>query len=279
MRTAVVFALSAALFLAGCAGNAATPKAAGPSTSAAVATVSSSTAETATVRGRVLTEDQLAIPGATVGLTQLNTQLQTGPAGEFEFQKVPFGKVDLVVQKLGYDSVAKRIDVTPADMPVVTVVLKALAVSEAYVEVQPHKALHHLGATQYAAWAFNLTGDGSAMCSACVWFIRDSVTPDKMVIEDLGKHTVANPQGDQDYFWVFQNHYSSNVQAGGSLLMKLPHGSGSIEKDKLGSKVKVWWAQVLCDTNWFCFEEPREFYVSLFHGQEPGDKYTAAPPA
>lgn len=267
------------LALAGCAAKDPGPAQASATSAPASATVGDGAPEdTGVLRGLVVDDETVPIPGATVGLTKLDAEVKTDEQGRFEFLGVPLGKTDIVAAKLGYDSVSKRVDVVAGEPMEITLALQPLAVDEAYVEIQPHTAIHHFGATQWVTWAVNLTGNVDQLCSGCVWFVRGDA-PDVMFIEFFGKHATSDPQGDSETFWLFRNHYDTAAQVG-LHQVALPGGSVTYTQEQLGEKVKVWWAQILCDDSWFCLEEKRDMFVSLFHGyEEVPEGYSVMPKA
>lgn len=124
-------------------GGAAQPKA---STSAPVPTVDDSTGS---VTGRVLDEEMQPIAGADVGIRgQLSLVAKTDNLGRFTINGVTPGKLVLDVQRLGFESSTKSVDVAAGEVSEVQIVLVALMVEpEGFVQMIPLKAYMQFGAT------------------------------------------------------------------------------------------------------------------------------------
>ncbi len=73
------------------------------------------------VRGEVRDPQQRAIPGAVVVLKARDSQWErstkTGPAGEFEFDAVPFGKYSVTISRKGFAAVRREVTVESGSAP------------------------------------------------------------------------------------------------------------------------------------------------------------------
>lgn len=213
-----------------------------------------------TIEGTVTDEERVPIPNASVALVKLKLEVLADAQGRFRFENVPVGTHTVSAYRLGYDALAKHVEVRSGETAKLELVLEALAVAVGYFNSVPHNSVHIIGET-YLTWAVNLTGAVST-CEGCVWVDRTPKPPSYIVFEIFGRHTVTNPQGDAEHFWIFRDHYSTGQilleQAAPKLPVKATLNATQI------SKTKVFWTQLLCENLWFCFQEKRESWTTFF---------------
>lgn len=256
LRALVVVALAA--LLSGCADAA--PKKASAESSRGTSVLTGTVGDVGTVRGVVLDTERRPIGNATVAFLTLKHEVITDELGRFRFENVPVGTHDVSAFRLGYDTVGKRIQVVAGEESEVNFELGEIAISVGYFHSLPHNALHIAGET-YVNWAVNLTGV-APNCEGCVWVDRVAKAPKVMVIEIFGKHTVNNPRGDAEHFWMFRDHYSTN-----QLLVELidrPLPIKAVLNATRIEKTKVFWNQLLCENAWVCLQEKRETWITYF---------------
>ncbi len=124
--------------------------------------------DTGAVRGTVTDAELLPLEGAQVAILNLDTGISTttDDAGTFTLSNVPPGTHTLAVQKLGFESQAKKVDVQAGDETFVELMLDPVPVEEPYVESLPHAGQYGIG------FAFVL----STICYGCsseerAWFM------------------------------------------------------------------------------------------------------------
>jgi hypothetical protein len=91
------------------------------------------------VQGTVLSDEQLPIAGALVGIRGTAFQGSTDSKGVFVFRDVPPGNYAIDVGALGYEAQSKQITVTAGQLTSVSVLLTAVSIASAgYYEIIPH---------------------------------------------------------------------------------------------------------------------------------------------
>jgi hypothetical protein len=303
--------IAISLFLAGCvAGESSTT----PSTTiAGPATVDESTGG---IEGLV-TDDQIApIAGAMVGLTDAaGIETVTDAGGRFSLSNVPPGNHQLAVQKLGYESAAKKVDVVLGEVTQgLQIVLVPLAVKEPYPEVLIHKGIIKNGvgviltatctncgtAETFYAFKGGLPEDMSALAVEATWRTADY----------LGIDVLDRSNGGGVYWRIRDKspiHYI--VDACGSYLDPPYYASKPMPCDTDGStsdnkiQAETWYiggfqqethnldpvcrGSVVLAYKAGCYglgyvpELVFTDYYTIFHGEKPGDiaTYSALPDA
>lgn len=104
------------------------------------------------VQGSVMSEEQMPIVGALVGLRDTSFQSVSDANGNFLIRDVPPETYILDIGALGFEAQARRIDVVAGQLASVAVLLVAISVqSEVYYEVIPHAGYMEC-ALATAAW-------------------------------------------------------------------------------------------------------------------------------
>lgn len=88
-----------------------------------------------TVEGLVTDDQVRPLGGAIVAVLDVDAQTTTDDTGKFSLQGLQPGTVQVVAQKLGYETAARSVEVAEGEVAKVTFELAAIAVSEPYTEV------------------------------------------------------------------------------------------------------------------------------------------------
>ena len=115
-----------ALLLAGCAASEGGTTGV-TTTSAAPPSVS---AETGSIQGSVLSEDQLPIVGAEVAIIETKASTKTDDTGKFVFNDLVPGTYKVIAQRLGYSSAARSVEVKAQEILELKLTLAAIAVND-----------------------------------------------------------------------------------------------------------------------------------------------------
>ncbi len=97
--------------------------------------------ETGGIEGVVTDEESRPVVGAQVGILQLGFETTTEETGRFVFNNVAPGKQAVVVQKLGYQSASRVVDVVPGQSATVQLELTTIVVNTPYYESIPKDGL------------------------------------------------------------------------------------------------------------------------------------------
>lgn len=147
----IVFILLAGA-MAGCTGGGDAQQIDTPTIAAAA------TDDSGAISGLVVNEEGLPVAGAQVALVDAGREAMTDDAGAFAFNNLTAGEHKLIVQKLGYESIARTIDVALGEVTDVEIGLKTVEVSvDPFVMVLPFDGYIHCGVNPY--WPTNVCGD------------------------------------------------------------------------------------------------------------------------
>lgn len=97
--------------------------------------------ETGGIEGFVVDEESQPVADAQVGILQLDLETATDENGRFAFDNVPPGKQAVVVQKLGYESVSRVVDVVAGQSSEIQLAITAIVVHTPYYESIPKEGL------------------------------------------------------------------------------------------------------------------------------------------
>jgi hypothetical protein len=203
---AFVLMLTASM-LAGCASVADEPAGQGATTKPAPKPQANET--TGAIAGRVLDEEQLPLPGVTVGLKENAAVMDTDSNGNFTFNGLKEGVYTLIAQRLGYDSFGAKVPVGPGQVVERTIVLKRTAIpQETYIESTPISAyieLGHAWTDYYGGW------DVLPTCSACEFYIPLTPTPFDMKAEASWVKPIDNPAISPEIYYLFRKNTNNNT--------------------------------------------------------------------
>lgn len=276
-RPVPVIVLAALVVLAGCiqADGKAAQVATLPQGTRSVVEPTEALVDVGSVDGVVTDDEQRPIADATVSLLDLDVEVLTGMDGRFEFTNTPIGEHSIVAAKPGYEGQAKSVLVRSRIATEVHFALVPLAIVEPFVEIFPHRALHHVAVGIYPTWFTTLNGL-NYLCEGCVWTVKAQRAPEFLMLEIDGRHTFQNPlQPDQEHFWIKRDTSSGNVILERNIVLP---GNASLNQTLIG-KTKVFWIQIMCEGYFHpCYEERRDTWTTLFHHyEELPENYTARP--
>lgn len=198
-RFASLFVL-VTLVLAGCAGKSSeTPPA--PSSSAPIGQVHCDgdlcgSNETG-VEGIVTNDEASPVVGAGVALLELELSLETDESGRYSFRETPPGTYTLVASKLGYESVAKKVEIVEGTITTQMLQLVPMASEEPYHETFPFRGRVACGVGGVSPCAvfllFSLTGqpDPSGNAQGINWTYDDDAYPDTVILEVIWTPTAT----------------------------------------------------------------------------------------
>lgn len=257
------------LVLSGCSG-AAEPAKAPTSAPAAPATV---TADTGGVEGLVVDDEAAPVSGAEVAQTQANLVTSTDAAGKFSFSDLAPGTYSLVAQRLGYESMARKVEVKAGEITEVTATLVPLAIVEPYTETLIFNGYIRFGNAflDIVTSLFGLPG-----CEKCIHYWNATADVQSIVFEVDFKPTVPNPSGTTVLYtqiWDETGTKTTYVNEDWP-----PRNKRQLDKKwpEEGEKFRQY---LFCDALYVCAEQRYTEYVSLFHNAMPGETFTAFPPS
>lgn len=126
--------------------------------------------ETGAIAGVVMNAELLPIEGADVALREGANVTKTDANGNFTFNDLAPGQHTVIVQKLGFESVAKNVDVVIGEVTNVEVTLQPIAPKEeVYVAATPvsaHITFGHAWTDYYGGW------DNLPLCGQCEFYVH-----------------------------------------------------------------------------------------------------------
>ncbi len=122
-RAALVVMLMVGVALAGCAGD-------DIERNVTPSVEPTATAESGAISGLVVNEEGLPVVGAQVALIDADLEAMTNDAGTFAFNNLSAGAHKLIVQKLGFESTARNVDVRLGEVSQVDITLAAVQVGQ-----------------------------------------------------------------------------------------------------------------------------------------------------
>ena len=105
------------------------------SSSAAPAAVPTAAADTGSIAGRAVDEEQVPIEGVGVVIAETRNSTKSDGSGRFTFNGLQPGTYTLLTGRAGFKEQAKKVDVLPGEIIEVTVMLKAIALPAEHVVV------------------------------------------------------------------------------------------------------------------------------------------------
>jgi hypothetical protein len=285
MRGAAPFVLVVFVVLAGCSGSAAKGA---TTTSLAPAPPPTVSSETGSIEGLVTDTEHVPIPGVTVGLVELSHTQTSDAGGRFVFNNLSAGSFKVVTQKLGYESSAKKVDVTLGQVAKVTFVMAAISLTpEPFVQMLPFVGMIQCSVSaQYAVYpcggvtgedkvAFELFTNKNWTLSEAVmelvWTPNNAATGQELEF-DLCKYTAARMKTLCDGAFSADGADNYKYKAGGPPIV--------LRADKLDWKKNEHWitgAGAAIASAYPVYQQSFKIYASLCYYAACADDYSAVP--
>lgn len=158
--------------------------------------------DTGAIAGVVLNAELLPIEGADVALQELTNVTKTDANGNFTFNDLAPGEYTLVVQRLGFESVAKAIDVTLGEITNVEVILEPIAPKEeVYIAANPisaHITFGHAWTDYYGGW------DNLPLCGQCEFYVHLDPKPSDIENEALWVKPIDAPVFSHEIYYLLR---------------------------------------------------------------------------
>lgn len=265
--------------LAGCAGNE-TQAIVPPPTSA------QATEDSGAISGNVVNEEDLPVEGATVALIEADVEMITDKDGGFAFNNLTAGSFKIVVQKLGYESAARSVEVQLGEVTSVDIQLRTLEISvDPYVVPHVFEGLIQCSVNPY--YLLNVcdgvTGDDTSLfffevlpsqdewqevLFELTWTPTTAATGQALEINvcDVQNTTTAEAVcSDAAHYWEYQGGENPQV----------------LRLDDLPLEETTFF-QVAVGANWLspspAVQQQFTLYVSHCYVEECSEEFTALPP-
>jgi hypothetical protein len=192
-------ALTLVVLVAGCSSAPAVKTKPTSSTTAAVPTVDE---QTGSISGKVLTDELVPLPGAEVGITDLQLTTKTDATGVFTFNSLKPGSYKLIVQALGFEASGRKVDVTAGQVVNVNLTLKAIA-----LPAEPHHTtVERVSLIQFdqewVGFVAILAGvNHSTVCGQCYHTLILEPGPVQDLVENWWSSTEIGPVNSQVAIW------------------------------------------------------------------------------
>ena len=160
---------------------------ASPTVEAAAPTVD---AATGSISGIIVDDEARPVANVKAALIEVAVETKSDASGRFTFNELPPQSYRLVVERLGYESVARKVEVSAGQVANLSITMKALVVdAEPYHRLVPKTALITLDnwfVSQYldhlVVYA-NQSGFNNMRCNPCWWVIHIEPDPEEIMTE------------------------------------------------------------------------------------------------
>lgn len=242
-----------------------------PGTGSTPAAPASFTETTGGIEVTVVDESELPIEGAQVGMDGLPVGL-TDAEGRVSINDVEPGAHDIAVAKIGFDSVARRVDVIVGEVTKLQVPLAAVEVIVPFSDVLLFDGHILVG----EAFVDIVTGTmGLPGCQPCQFEIN-ATYPGLMTLwfEITFQPTLPNPTGDRMGYQVWtldgsgglgDNLASGNWRSGGHF---------RVDGDNW-TEAQQFQLVNYCDALWVCVDQKFTNYVTRFFNEKAPKEYSA----
>lgn len=282
MRVPSVLAVVLIIALAGCVSGSDSPKSTSVAPSSEPAAAPSPTVEMGSISGLLVDEEALPKSDVRILLRPGENTTRTDAGGRFTFNDLAPGAYELHVSILGYETVAKKVEVAAGEITEITITLVALVVVVPYET--PFTFTGHITAGQ--AFADIITGGlGLPGCDKCNQNFTAPADVLAVVLELDFSPTVANPAGktvlgyqihdpgttldatdEKTYFRVGEWGPGDRVQLNREDFSHLWPDEGN-------DFLMVHY----CSATWVCAEQTFTVYGTFFHNSMPPANFTALP--
>ena len=237
------------------------------------------TLETGGIDGLILDEEELPIGGATILLVGADTETGSDAGGRFTFSQLQPGDYKLTIKKSGFATAGRAVPVLAGEISQLRVTLKQLFFDVPYHETHPWTGMVLAGFFTVAVGEGGSPGDPS--CSACLLPCETCVTEfnvtrgmKAIVFELDAEATIANPIGDNDYFWQLLGRSRDYDRYGADYWTD--HGKRQINGGwpEGGDDFRF---TMQCGLEFVCVNQQFTVHFSKFYFQGPTDNFTALP--
>jgi hypothetical protein len=182
----------ASLLIAGCTGGDSTGATA--QSSSASATYEPPTADTASVKGLIVDDEEKPVVGARIALLDVpgrDVEATSDAAGGFGFGDLPPGSYRLAVSQLGYEAFVRKVDLVGGETTEVKVVLKPIAVVTGTHDTK--EIAGFLG------------------CSATVYTAQSARPQQRLVCAEVAAGQSWYPNHKNDHKWTVPKGYATHL--------------------------------------------------------------------
>ena len=148
------------------------------------------------IAGLVVDDESQPITGADVALTKLDAATKTDGTGAFTLNGIPAGSHAIIVARLGYEQVARSLEVRVGEVTNVTITLKPVAIGEeAFMLTFPRTGHVMLGNVYLydVVWVVNNSNLNQVLCDACIFTIHTPKSPKAGVTETNWESGTSGP--------------------------------------------------------------------------------------
>ena len=199
VRPVVPFAVAlavAGLLMAGCVGDSPAKGSATSSTRPAADPVVE--ADTGSLTGVVLSDEELPLPGAGVILVSTKNATETDASGRFTFNGLQPGTYPVLVESLGFASATRKAEVRGGEVTELRFVLKPVSFAEPYVEKRRATAYILFGESFVDIGTHEVTEE---LCKPChFWMLNDPNVTAAMLEADWKAPVTVSPVLNDDIF-------------------------------------------------------------------------------
>ena len=270
--------------IAGCAG--AEPAAGGPSSVSPAASAEAG-GDVGSIKGLVVDEEQAPVAKAAVTLSEVGATTTTDDGGRFTFNDLAPLTYSLFVERLGFESVARKIDVKAGAVTDATVVLKAIAVGDEayYLPLKKTSLIHadniYLSDCLSNCGAYvNNSNVNNVRCDPCQFVLHLPLNPEMALTEAMWPPS-GNPLVNPDMCYYYYKDWSESsagtfvhhwclVSRGG---YAWPAGEFKNLKGETALKMYVFGA-----TEGVSFEHRIDTWTTFSYGGDLPEDYSALPP-
>ena len=237
------------------------------------------------ITGRVTDDELVPLAKARVGLLEATSVAETDAAGRFTINDLLPQTYSLVVEKLGYESAARKVAVVAGEVADVEAVLKPMALPGAAYQVSVRKAGQMHADSDLTAWYLNLLGVNnsnvnSLRCDPCSFVIHLAPTP-KMVLTEALWPPQATPVINSSLCSYYERNWTENTGNTRALLWAQCYSNREgrfWDKEttmaiKGADKLKLY-----VDGGTLAVEMKFEFWTSFAYGENFPGAFTALPP-
>ncbi len=204
VRAMLVTGLLLTMALAGCAGG-------GDVADTGPSQTPQADDESGAIAGVVLNAELLPIEGADIALQETTNLTKSDARGNFTFNDLAPGEYTLVVQRLGFESVGRSVDVVIGEITNVEVILQPIAPKEeVFVAANPvsaHITFGHAWTDYYGGW------DALPLCGQCEFYVHLDPNPSDIENEALWVKPVGADVFSHEIYYLLRKNTDNSSAA------------------------------------------------------------------